>query len=62
MRMASQDVDISQLSEIQQAALQQYTSVTDSEIPAAIRLLQRSEWNAQACTISIQIQASKLTA
>lgn len=47
--MATPAPDISQLSEAQQLALQQYTSVTDSDIPAAISLLQRSEWNAQAC-------------
>lgn len=45
--MDSQEVDLSQLSDAQQAALQQYTAVTDSEIPAAIALLQRSEWNPQ---------------
>jgi FAS-associated factor 2 len=45
--MASEDVDISQLSESQQAALQQYTAVTASDIAAAISLLRRSEWNAQ---------------
>jgi len=45
--MASPEVDIAQLSEAQQLALQQYTSVTDQEIGAAIPLLQRSQWNVE---------------
>ena len=40
-------MDISQLSEAQQTALQTYTSVTDQEPLAAIHLLQRCEWNVQ---------------
>ncbi|KAH8586537.1 hypothetical protein B0O99DRAFT_557919 [Bisporella sp. PMI_857] len=43
--MATSDVDTSALSEAQQLALQQFTSVTDQEPAAAIPLLQRSEWN-----------------
>lgn len=41
------DVDIGQLSQSQQEALQQYTSVTDQEVGAAIPILQRSQWNVQ---------------
>lgn len=43
--MATADVDISQLNESQQLALQQYTSVTDQDTAAAIPLLERSQWN-----------------
>lgn len=45
--MSDAEVDIGQLSESQQLALQQYTSVTDQDIQAAIPLLQRSQWNVQ---------------
>jgi FAS-associated factor 2 len=41
------ELDISQLSPAQQAALQQYTDVTSQEIKDAIPLLQRSQWNVQ---------------
>lgn len=41
------EVDIGQLSQAQQEALQQYTSVTDQEVQAAIPVLQRSQWNVQ---------------
>ncbi|KFY23236.1 hypothetical protein V493_05998 [Pseudogymnoascus sp. VKM F-4281 (FW-2241)] len=41
------EVDIGQLSQSQQEALQQYTSVTDQEVQAAIPVLQRSQWNVQ---------------
>lgn len=47
--MASPEVDISQLSEAQQLALEQYTSVTDQDVQAAIPILQRSQWNVQVC-------------
>jgi FAS-associated factor 2 len=52
--MATPDIDISQLSESQQLALQQYTSVTDQDIKAAIPLLQRSQWNVEVrfCSFS----------
>jgi FAS-associated factor 2 len=43
------EVDIGQLSEDQQLALQQYTSVTDQDVNAAIPVLQRSQWNVQVC-------------
>lgn len=39
--------DISQLSEEQQLALQQFTSVTDQDLDTALPLLQRCQWNAQ---------------
>lgn len=46
--MSSSDVpDLTQLTEIQQEALQAYTNVTDQEPIAAIGLLQRCEWNVQ---------------
>jgi hypothetical protein len=45
--MTSSEVDISQLSESQQLALEQYTAVTNQELEAAIPLLQRSQWNLQ---------------
>jgi hypothetical protein len=45
--MASSEGDISQLSEEQQLALQQYVGVTDQDIQAAIPLLARSQWNVQ---------------
>lgn len=41
------DVDISDLSEEQQLALQQFTSVTDQDLAAAVPLLQKCQWNAQ---------------
>ena len=41
------DVDISALSEEQQLALQQYTSVTDQDPAAAVPLLQKCQWNTQ---------------
>lgn len=45
--MATPSVDISSLSEEQQMALQQFTSVTDQELDAALPLLQKCQWNAQ---------------
>jgi FAS-associated factor 2 len=45
--MAALAIDVGQLSEEQQLALEQYTSVTDQDIQAAIPLLQRSQWNVQ---------------
>jgi FAS-associated factor 2 len=45
--MSSPNLDISQLNEAQQTALQTYTSVTDQEPLAAIPVLQRAEWNVQ---------------
>lgn len=39
--------DISQLTALQQEALQTYTSVTDQDPLAAIPILQRAEWNVQ---------------
>lgn len=47
MTSPSPSLDISQLNEAQQIALQTYTSVTDQEPLTAIPLLQRSEWNVQ---------------
>ncbi|KAF7505967.1 hypothetical protein GJ744_012409 [Endocarpon pusillum] len=45
--MSSSPLDISQLSESQQEALQTYTSVTDQDPITAIPILQRAEWNVQ---------------
>lgn len=45
--MATTEPDISQLSDEQQQALQQYTAVTDQDVQAAIPLLLRSQWNVQ---------------
>lgn len=45
--MPDSSVDLSTLSAEQQVALQQYTSVTDQDIGAAIPLLQKCEWNVQ---------------
>ena len=41
------EVDLGQLTESQQLALQQFTSVTDQDLTSAIPLLQRSQWNVQ---------------
>ncbi|KAI9710067.1 MAG: hypothetical protein M1812_007531 [Candelaria pacifica] len=45
--MASPDVDIGQLTEDQQLAISQYTSVTNQELEAALPILKRSQWNVQ---------------
>ncbi|OJD30828.1 ubx domain protein [Diplodia corticola] len=45
--MAAPSVDIGQLSEDQQLALQQFTAVTDQAVEQAIPLLQRCQWNVQ---------------
>lgn len=45
--MTSPAVDLSSLTEDQQLALQQFTSVTDQELSAALPLLQQCQWNAQ---------------
>jgi FAS-associated factor 2 len=52
MASPTAQADISQLSEEQQLALQQYTSVTDQDAGAAIPLLQRSQWNVQVRSIA----------
>lgn len=38
-------MDIAQLTEDQQLALQQFTSVTDQELAAAVPLLRKCDWN-----------------
>ncbi|KAG9242886.1 hypothetical protein BJ878DRAFT_463516 [Calycina marina] len=43
--MASPEIEIAQLSEEQQQALQQFISVTDLEPATAVPILQRSHWN-----------------
>ncbi|KAK0658222.1 FAS-associated factor 2 [Lasiodiplodia hormozganensis] len=45
--MAEPNIDIGQLSEDQQLALQQFTAVTDQSVEQAIPLLQRCQWNVQ---------------
>lgn len=45
--MAGNAIDIMALTEEQQLALQQFTSVTDQELEAAIPLLRKCQWNAQ---------------
>ena len=45
--MADADLDIAQLTEDQQLALQQFIAVTDQAPKDAIPLLQRCQWNAQ---------------
>ncbi|KXT09048.1 hypothetical protein AC579_4709 [Pseudocercospora musae] len=40
-------IDLSALTEEQQLALQQFTSVTDQNLEAAVPLLQKCQWNAQ---------------
>lgn len=41
------DTDLSQLSEPQQEALQQYIALTNQEARDAMPLLERSQWNVQ---------------
>lgn len=48
--MAASSVDIGQLSEDQQLALQQFTAVTDQNVEQAVPLLQRCQWNVQVRT------------
>lgn len=45
--MAPPSIDLSALTEAQQLALQQYTSVTDQDLDSAVPLLQNCQWNAQ---------------
>jgi FAS-associated factor 2 len=45
--MADAGVDIAQLTEDQQLALQQFTAVTDQDIKDAVPLLRRCQWNVQ---------------
>lgn len=45
--MADGAIDLTSLTEEQQLALQQFTSVTDQELTAAVPLLQKCQWNAQ---------------
>ncbi|KAI4739535.1 UBX-domain-containing protein [Aureobasidium sp. EXF-12298] len=45
--MSAPATDISQLSQEQQLALQQVTSVTDQDLDTALALLHRCQWNAQ---------------
>ena len=49
--MATPSVNIDSLTEDQQLALQQFTSVTDQELDAALPLLQKCQWNAQVALL-----------
>lgn len=53
--MASDSLDLGQLTPSQQEALQQYTQVTNQEMADAIPLLQRSQWNVQVRTKAMQL-------
>lgn len=46
------EVDLATLTQEQQQALQQFTSVTDQELSTAIPLLERCQWNVQVSTVS----------
>jgi FAS-associated factor 2 len=52
--MTTPEIDISQLTELQRDALEQYTSVTAQAAGEAIPILQRSQWNVQVCYASVQ--------
>lgn len=56
--MATPDTDISQLSDSQQAALQQLLAVTGQEVDQALPLLHRSQWSVEVrvSTISFNCQ------
>lgn len=60
MATTAPEVDISALTEAQQLALQQYTSVTDQDVKAAIPLLRRSQWNVEVsyATLNIRVGAN----
>ncbi|KAK8178050.1 UBX domain-containing protein [Phyllosticta citrichinensis] len=47
MTSSADPVDIGQLSDDQQTALQQFTAVTDQSVETAVPLLQRCQWNVQ---------------
>lgn len=49
------DIDLDSLTAEQQIALQQFTSVTDQNLAAAVPLLQKCEWNVQVSHRSICI-------
>jgi FAS-associated factor 2 len=45
--MAAPDVDLDSLSDDQRQTLDQFVAVTNAELPNAIPILQRSQWNVQ---------------
>ena len=49
--MKDNDLDINELTEDQQLALQQFTSVTDQDLGTALSILRKTEWNVQVRTI-----------
>ena len=51
--MAEAEVDLGQLTEDQQLALQQYIAVTDQQVKDAVPLLQRCQWNVQVYTYAL---------
>jgi hypothetical protein len=60
--MADAGANIDSLTPAQQEALQQYTAVTDQDVPAAIALLERCQWNVQVCYCeSLYIASLKLS-
>lgn len=54
--MADAGIDIGQLTEDQQLALQQFTAVTDQALDAAVPLLQRCQWNVQVLLLQILLE------
>jgi FAS-associated factor 2 len=53
--MADAALDLAQLTEDQQLALQQFIAVTDQAPKDAIPLLVRCQWNAQVCILSVPL-------
>lgn len=45
------DLDLSRLTDEQQLALQQFTSVTDQDLNAALPLLRKCQWNVQVGSV-----------
>jgi len=45
--MAEDSIDLSDLTDDQQSAVQQYVAVTDQNLAQALPLLKRCEWNVQ---------------
>ena len=50
--MAGEVTDISELTEDQQSALQQYLAVTNQSLGEAVPLLKRCEWNVQVYDVA----------
>jgi FAS-associated factor 2 len=54
--MSAAELDLDQLSPSERTALDTYTSVTGQDLPEAIPLLRRSQWNVQ---VGALLRASK---